>query len=525
MSPQPASGAQRALPHCPGGSLIVGPPPQHWPARLVADGAERLDYAILQLVELNGSPLAHDTAKVLAHAGRDARALPLGRGMQVGEQFVLFGYGQCASGTGAEQTATTTFGRCAGYLSEAGQLPNTALPRFYKLDGAVLGGHSGGPVVNRRGEVTSVAARSDSTHSLGQARPIELLESALTGVLRLHSPAGVSRDWTGGLRTALQGCIPPGTFELDAEEWQRCRDAAQRAEAAETAAAGHAASASQSANTAANAAQVVAEVAEAGADAAAAAVAAAADAREEREAGAAAAAASVAEAAEEREAAAQAVAVSVAAAAEAREEREAAAAEAAVAVAAAAEAPLPPPPPPPPQQQQQQQAVEGVPVQGVPVHPVHDDTFEPNVLKGAGYIQCVRRFKDGNLTARELNCACYISREGIEQPLGCDLEDTDADRRIADAFLRGYDGWDEAGEQGDESDAFDAGREAQERGDQEDNDQVMACIDFLKGCDPSNRLIDWHAFYNCPHNGGPWRNSSGMKHVVERAIDNGWRYS
>ena len=107
-------------------------------------------------------------------------------------------------------------------------------------------------------------------------------------------------------------------------------------------------------------------------------------------------------------------------------------------------------------------------------------------------------------------------REGIEQPLGCDLEDTDADRRIADAFLRGYDGWDEAGEQGDESDAFDAGREAQERGDQEDNDQVMACIDFLKGCDPSNRLIDWHAFYNCPHNGGPWRNSSGMKHVVER---------
>ena len=162
-------------------------------------------------------------------------------------------------------------------------------------------------------------------------------------------------------------------------------------------------------------------------------------------------------------------------------------------------------------------------MQGVPV-PVHDGTFEPNVLERAEYVQYVRRFKnaDPNLRARDLNRACYISGEGIEQPLGCDLDDNDADRRSADAFLRGYDGRDEAGEQGDESDAFDAGRKAQERGDQEDTAQVWNCVEFLQGCDPADKVIDWHPFAD-QRNGGPWRSSSEMKHVVERLNDTGWR--
>ena len=234
--PQPAP-QQRALPrvcqNC-GRDLgkWMGPPPQHWS---ITDGDNaRLDLAVLQLVELDGSPLVNPAAS-LAHGGYDARALSLGlppSTLPHGAELVMLGYGQSASGSGAEQTATTMRGHYAGCYSSNGQVPGSLQSGDWrKVDMTILSGHSGGPIVNRIGEVVGWASMGNA--SLGHVRPIVSLVPALTSVLQqpcCDSPAGVTRDVTGGLRSVLQGAIAPSAFKLSGEELDRCRDAAARAE-------------------------------------------------------------------------------------------------------------------------------------------------------------------------------------------------------------------------------------------------------------------------------------------------------
>ena len=121
-------------------------------------------------------------------------------------------------------------GHYAGCYSSNGQVPGSKQSGdWLKVDVTILSGHSGGPVVNRVGEVVGWAVMSDP--SLGQLRPIASLEPALTSVLgQSCNNTPVSRDWSDGLRSALQGAIAPGKFKLSGEELDRCRDAARRAE-------------------------------------------------------------------------------------------------------------------------------------------------------------------------------------------------------------------------------------------------------------------------------------------------------
>ena len=220
-------------------------PPNHW---VVNDDGARLDLAVLQLVAPvapNGSAL-QTPEKILARHGRDARALSLGVPPSVpksvplsdGIELVMLGFGQNASGfsgKGAEQTSTTMRGHYAGCYSSNGLVDGSLQSGdWLKVDVTILSGHSGGPVVNRVGEVVGWAVMSDQTvRPLGQLRPIASLMPALTSVLLqpcCDRPAGVTRDVAGGLRSALQGAIEPGAFNLSGEELVLCRDAAARAE-------------------------------------------------------------------------------------------------------------------------------------------------------------------------------------------------------------------------------------------------------------------------------------------------------
>ena len=217
----------------------TGPdPPHHW---VVKDHGARLDLAVLQLVELDGSTLRRKPGEVLARGGRTARALSLGvppstpRSVPLsdGAELVMLGYGQSGSGKGAEQTSTTMRGHYTGCYSSNGVVPGSLQSGdWLKVDVRILSGHSGGPVVNRVGEVVGWAVMSSA--SLGQLRPITSLVPALTSVLKqpcCNTPTGAPRDVTGGLRAVLrEGAIEPGDFQLGNDELQRCHDSARRAE-------------------------------------------------------------------------------------------------------------------------------------------------------------------------------------------------------------------------------------------------------------------------------------------------------
>ena len=260
-------------------------PPPHW---VVKDDGALLDLAVLQLVAPNGSAV-QTPAHVLAWHGKNACALSLGLPLPQsvelsdGAELVMLGYGQSSSGEGAEQTSTTMRGHYSGcYSSNGTVLGSKQSGDWLKVDVTILSGHSGGPVVNRVGEVVGWAVMSDRTaRPLGQLRPIASLELALTSVLQKLTPASVTRDWTDGLRSALkQGAIPPGKFELGGEELKRCRDAAKAAALSETAAALSATAAATSETAAAASSRAAASSATAAASSETAAASSAAQAAE-----------------------------------------------------------------------------------------------------------------------------------------------------------------------------------------------------------------------------------------------------
>ena len=221
--------------------FLKGPPPSHWPVQDSADLAA-LDLALLQLADVSGQPLSEQTepmtgeplltlwprcliygwspdldveaadhprglpipAEVAAPLLADlACALRLGHAstLQDGEPFVMLGYGQSGTGSGADRTSTTTRGHFSGSYASS----STGV--WYKTTVTILPGHSGGPVLNRRGEVIGWAVMSD--RSLGQLRPVERLLEAVVHVLNAVVPgrAGGPVTWST-VRDRLLGHIP-----------------------------------------------------------------------------------------------------------------------------------------------------------------------------------------------------------------------------------------------------------------------------------------------------------------------------
>ena len=100
----------------------------------------------------------------------------------------------------------------------------------------ILSGHSGGPVLNRRGEVIGWAVMSD--RSIGQLRPVERLLDALTRVLNAVAP-GRAGDVTT-VRDRLLGYIPESerldlgdgiTWEAATRHLRKASEAAAQAQA------------------------------------------------------------------------------------------------------------------------------------------------------------------------------------------------------------------------------------------------------------------------------------------------------
>ena len=174
-------------------------PPDHW---VVKDDEALLDLAVLQLVALDGSALQTPPEQVLARHGKVARALSLGVPPSVPlidlAELVTLGYGQSYFGVGAEQTSTTTRGSYAGCYSSNGVGPDSLKSGdWLKVNMNILGGHSGGPILNFIGEVVGWAVLQSAPSGVGQLRPIASLVAALTWVLQqpyCNSPAGVRRD-------------------------------------------------------------------------------------------------------------------------------------------------------------------------------------------------------------------------------------------------------------------------------------------------------------------------------------------
>ena len=147
------------------------PPPVHWTC--IRDDGTRLDLAILRLVD--ATP-AVDASTALARAGRHAKALSLGlpptHPLSPGDPLVMLGYGQNAqTGAGVERTATTT----RGYF--AGEYSSDAERHWLKVDARILSGHSGGPVVNRGGEVVGWACKARAPLAANPASPLPLLSA------------------------------------------------------------------------------------------------------------------------------------------------------------------------------------------------------------------------------------------------------------------------------------------------------------------------------------------------------------
>ena len=198
FGPQSAPQERRLMKSCPACSnesnWLKGSVPSHWAVRPFDD--ERTDFALLRLEPLPLGPRP------------SLCALPLGRPVQLmdGDQIVLLGYGQQAGEVQEDMTFTTMRGCMAGRSGD-----------WLKADLRILSGHSGGPALNRDGEVIGWAVKG--TAMLGQLRPITLLENAIRRVRQLLPQTDL------GAKGVLAGWLPPEERgQLDVNERARCNE-------------------------------------------------------------------------------------------------------------------------------------------------------------------------------------------------------------------------------------------------------------------------------------------------------------
>jgi len=167
-------------------------------------------------------------------------ALSLGHESQltVGEDVVLLGYGR--AGRGGPPSATNTRGVFAGRCEH----PQTG--GWLRTDALMLSGHSGGPLLNSRGEVVGWSVRSGFDKvvngegyyaaGLNEVRPASALEPAVVRVLGGRMPVAT---------------LPAGALNLvDARARDVAIAAIERALADDVALAHHASAASASTSTA-----------------------------------------------------------------------------------------------------------------------------------------------------------------------------------------------------------------------------------------------------------------------------------
>ena len=162
----------------------------------VVDGCRRRDYAVLRIKS--------DTVETV-DAWIQARALPMGDSakVKVGEDVVLLGYGKAKHEKNKDQTSTK--GTIIRGQGGKGGLTTDAL---------MLGGHSGGPALNNRGEVVgwSIASVNDEIQEgvryasgINRLGPINEMMSALAKAM--------GRSETD-VRAVQTGTIPAGQYML-----------------------------------------------------------------------------------------------------------------------------------------------------------------------------------------------------------------------------------------------------------------------------------------------------------------------
>lgn len=209
-----------ATPHAVQPPISIGPPPIAKPGTAIRrDRDESLTSA-----STNGalyspassitssSTASEDSSSVsceLEAGPHEVVALPLGdeSSLAVGDAVVLLGYGQ--AGRGGPPSATNTSGVFAGSCE------HVTSGSWLRTDALMLSGHSGGPLLNRRGEVVGWSVRSGFDKvlngegyyaaGLNEVRPASALWPMLTEVLGGRPPSG-------------EGMIPPGSRMLGAAE-------------------------------------------------------------------------------------------------------------------------------------------------------------------------------------------------------------------------------------------------------------------------------------------------------------------
>ena len=181
-----------------------------WPAKKASWSFEiapgSLDLAVLQVQgHLNGSPFADVQFLNQSFANRGLKAVPLGDSdselAQVGSAVRVYGFGQ------SDSHRTQRAMMMGGMVSRKTDQTIT-------IDAAILGGHSGGMLLDSAGEVIGWCVWSQTNKVSGDgslsapsgandARPVNLLRPALEAALLIIDPSRTGVTLTEKLRGAL----------------------------------------------------------------------------------------------------------------------------------------------------------------------------------------------------------------------------------------------------------------------------------------------------------------------------------
>ena len=148
----------------------------------------------------------------------EVTSLPIGHenSLAIGDDVVLLGYGQAGRGVGPPSATNTR-----GVFSGSFEHPITG--SWLRTDALMLSGHSGGPLLNRRGEVVGWSVRSGFDRVLNGDG---LYASGLNEVRPASALLPHVRDVLGGQIPSVAGMITPGQHTLGGAE---AREAAMAA--------------------------------------------------------------------------------------------------------------------------------------------------------------------------------------------------------------------------------------------------------------------------------------------------------